>query len=226
MSERPTWEGVDDFFAQAFGISDPVLERALGRAREAGLPPIQVSAVQGRLLWLLARAIGARTVLEIGTLGGYSAIWLARALPPVGRLLTLEANPHHAEVARANLADAGLSALAEVRLGDAAESLRTLDAQGATPFDLIFIDANKDAYDTYLELAVKLTHPGTLLLADNVVRNGRVIDEASPDPDVQGVRRFTTLLGSLPNVEATTLQTVGAKGYDGLTIALVTGSTD
>lgn len=226
MSERGIWEGVDDYFAQAFGISDPVLERALARSREAGLPGIQVSPGQGRLLWLLARAIGARTVLEIGTLGGYSAIWLGRALPPVGRLLTLEANPRHAEVARASLADAGLSAIAEVRLGDAADSLRTLGAQGATPFDLIFIDANKDGYDTYLELSLRLAHPGTLVLADNVVRGGKILDPASPDPDVQGVRRFTDLLGGLPNVAATTVQTVGQKGYDGLVVALVTGSTD
>lgn len=224
MSERG-WDSVDEYFSSTLGTDDPVLEAALARSREAGLPSIQVSPNQGRLLWLLARAIGARTVLEIGTLGGYSAIWLGRALPPVGHLVTLEANPRHAEVARVNLAGAGLRAMAEVIQGDAAESLRRLQAEGATPFDLIFIDANKDAYDTYLELALRLSHPGTILVADNVVQSGEVSDPSSGDPDVQGVRRFATLLGSLPNVDATAIQTVGVKGYDGFAVALVTGST-
>ncbi len=224
MTDR-SWEAVDDYFSSTLGISDRVLDEALARARRAGLPPIQVSPNQGRLLGMLARAIGARTVLEIGTLGGYSAIWLGRALPTVGRLVTLEVDPQHAEVARANLAQAGLGAIAQVVQGDAVESLRRLHAQGATPFDFIFIDANKDAYDTYLELALRLSHPGTLLVADNVVRGGAVADAASGDPDVQGVRRFTTLLGSLPHVDATAIQTVGTKGYDGLVVALVTGPT-
>lgn len=223
---RQTWQAVDEYFATALGATDPVLEGALARARQAGLPPIQVSPNQGRLLWLLARAVHARTVLEIGTLGGYSAIWLGRALPPVGRLTTLEVDPRHAEVARANLAGAGLGDVADVVLGDAVESLRALDAQGAGPFDLIFIDANKDAYDTYLDLALRLSHPGTVLVADNVVRGGAVTDAAAASADVQGVRRFTTLLGSLPNVDATAIQTVGSKGYDGFAVALVTGPTD
>ena len=224
MNERG-WDAVDQYFSSTLGADDPVLEEALARSRQAGLPAIQVSPNQGRLLWLLARAIGARTVLEIGTLGGYSAIWLGRALPPVGHLVTLEANPRHAEVARTNLAGAGLRAMAEVLQGDAVESLRRLQAQGATPFDLIFIDANKDAYDTYLELSLTLSHPGTVLVADNVVRGGEVTDAETADPDVQGVRRFTTLLGSLPNVEATAIQTVGVKGYDGFVVALVNRST-
>lgn len=222
MSER-IWDAVDEYFAGALGGADPVLEATLARSREAGLPSIQVSPNQGRLLWLLARAIGARTVLEVGSLGGYSSIWLGRALPTVGRLLTLEVNPRHAEVARANLAAAGLDADAEVRLGDAAESLRALAAEGTTPFDLIFLDANKDAYDTYLQLALPLTHPGTLLVADNVVRGGSVVDPGRTDPDTEGVRRFTELLGTLPNVTATALQTVGVKGYDGFVVGLVTG---
>ncbi|MBO0707141.1 MAG: O-methyltransferase [Candidatus Dormibacteraeota bacterium] len=222
MNDR-SWEAIDQYFSSALGTSDPVLDGALERSRRAGLPPIQVSPNQGRLLWLLARAIGARMVLEIGTLGGYSAIWLARALPSVGRLVTLEVDPRHAAVARANLAEAGLGRIAEVLEGDATESLRRLHAQGATPFDLIFIDANKDAYDTYLELALRLAHPGTVLVADNVVRGGAVADPGSRDPDVQGVRRFATLLGSLHDVDATAIQTVGVKGYDGFVVALVTG---
>lgn len=222
MTEH-NWQGIDEYFSSTLGTSDAVLEAALARSRQAGLPGIQVSPNQGRMLWLLARAIGARMVLEIGTLGGYSAICLGRALPSVGRLVTLEVDPRHAEVARANLAEAGLSAIAEVVLGDAVESLRALQAQGATPFDLVFIDANRSAYDTYLELALGLSHPGTLLVADNVVRGGAVTDPATTDPDVLGVRRFTELLGSLPHVRATAVQTVGIKGHDGFAIALVTG---
>jgi predicted O-methyltransferase YrrM len=218
-----SWRAVDEYFSSNLGTDDPVLEGALARSREAGLPSIQVSPNQGRLLWLLARAIGARTVLEVGTLGGYSTIWLARALPPVGRLITLELDPRHAEVARANVAQAHLSRLVEVRVGDAAESLRALHAQGATPFDLIFIDANRAALDTYLELALRLSHPGTLVIADNVVRGGRVADADSGDADAQGIRRFTDLLGSLTNVSGTVVQTVGVKGYDGFALALVTG---
>ena len=218
-----SWRAVDEYFSSNLGTEDPVLEGALARSREAGLPSIQVSPNQGRLLWLLARAIGARTVLEVGTLGGYSTIWLARALPPVGRLITLELDPRHAEVARANVAQAHLGGLVEVRVGDAAESLRALHAQGATPFDLIFIDANRAALDTYLELALRLSHPGTLVIADNVVRGGRVADADSGDADAQGIRRFTDLLGSLPHVSGTVVQTVGVKGYDGFALALVTG---
>jgi predicted O-methyltransferase YrrM len=220
-----TWRDVDEYFSSNLGTDDPVLEAALARSREAGLPSIQVSPNQGRLLWLLARAIGARTVLEVGTLGGYSAIWLGRALPSVGRLITLELDPRHAEVARANLAEAELSRLVEVRVGDAVASMRALHAQGATPFDLIFIDANRAALDTYLELAVRLSHPGTLVIADNVVRRGAVADPASRDPEVQGIHRFTDLLGRLPNLRATVVQTVGVKGYDGFAVALVIGST-
>ncbi|MBO0702395.1 MAG: O-methyltransferase, partial [Candidatus Dormibacteraeota bacterium] len=209
MVSDHTWQGIDEYFSSALGTTDPVLEAALARSRQAGLPGIQVSPNQGRLLWLLARATGARNVLEIGTLGGYSTIWLGRALPSVGHLVTLEVDPRHAEVARANLVEAGLAGIVDVVLGDAVESLKALDAQGATPFDLIFIDANKDAYDTYLELALRLSHPGTVLVADNVVRGGAVTDPASTDPDVLGVRRFTELLGSRPDVRATAVQTVG-----------------
>ncbi|MGH7919022.1 MAG: O-methyltransferase [Candidatus Dormibacteraceae bacterium] len=221
MTATP-WSRVDDYFANLLGRSDPVLDRALERSRQAGLPNIQVSPNQGRLLWLLARSVGARKILEVGTLGGYSTIWLGRALPPVGHLITLEVEPEHARVARANVEDAGLGGLVEVRLGDAAEGLRELHAAGASTFDVIFIDANKDAYETYLRLALPLAHPGTLLLADNVVRGGAVADAGSRDPQVQGVRRFTEALGRLPNVDATVVQTVGAKGYDGFVLGLVT----
>lgn len=221
MTDPSLWARVDHFFEERLGGSDPVLDAALERSRRAGLPGIQVTPGQGRLLWLLTRAVSARTVLEVGTLGGYSTIWLGRALPPVGRLVTLEVEPEHAEVARENLTQAALSVPFEVRLGDARESLRTLAASGDGPFDLVFLDANKDAYPEYLDLILPLTHPGSLLIADNVVRGGRVADASSGDASVQGVQRFTEALGRLPNVDATAVQTVGAKGYDGFILALL-----
>lgn len=216
------WTAVDDFFSEQLGLSDAVLETVLSRSAKAGLPPINVTPNAGKLLHLLARLGRARRILEIGTLGGYSTIWLARALPPDGRLITLEADPAHAEVARANLEAAGLSDVVEVRLGKAIDTLPVLAAEGAGPFDLVFIDADKPSNPTYVEWALRLTQPGSLILIDNVVRDGRVLD-AEPGEDVIGVHRALAILADTPGVSATAIQTVGGKGYDGLAIALVTG---
>lgn len=212
------WTAVDRYITGVFVHSDPALDAALEASAAAGLPPIQVSPNQGKFLHLLARAMGARTILEIGTLGGYSAIWLARALPPGGRLITLEADPRHAKVARANLARAGLTDVAELRVGRALETLPEL----AGPFDVIFIDADKPSNADYFTWALKLSRQGSLIVIDNVIRDGAVIDAASADPNVQGVRRLNELLAAEPRVSATTIQTVGGKGYDGFTMALVT----
>jgi predicted O-methyltransferase YrrM len=181
-----------------------------------------VAPNQGKLLQLLARMQGARSILEIGTLGGYSTIWLARALPPGGRLITLEADPKHAEVARANIARAGLDEMVELRLGRALDTLPALHRENRGPFDLIFIDADKPGYPDYFPWALKLSRRGSLIVADNVVRKGAVADANSVDPMVQGVRRFTELVAAEPRVSATAIQTVGSKGYDGLAIVLVT----
>ena len=216
-----TWTAVDGYITDLLVGSDPALDGALAASAAAGLPAIAVSAPQGKLLAILARAQRARTILEIGTLGGYSTIWLARALPPGGRLVTLELDPKHAAVARENLARAGLSQLVELRLGPASDSLRGLLAEGRGPFDFIFIDADKPGYPGYFELALRLSAPGTLIVADNVVRDGAVADPDSPDPNVQAVRRYNALLAAEPRVTATVLQTVGSKGYDGFAIALV-----
>jgi predicted O-methyltransferase YrrM len=215
------WAAVDGYIGGSLIPTDEALESALRTAAEAGLPAISVSPAQGKLLQVLALGQGARTILEIGTLGGYSTIWLARALPPGGRLITLEAEPRHAAVARANLAHAGLGGIAEVREGLAQETLPLLHAAGEGPFDLIFIDADKPGYPDYLAWSVRLSRPGTMIVADNVVRNGAVIDAASEDPSVQGVRRFIEALAAEPRVTATVIQTVGSKGYDGLAVAVV-----
>lgn len=220
---REQWTAVDRYFTDMLVPPDPALDAALANNAAAGLPPIDVAPNQGKLLHLLARVQGARTILEIGTLGGYSTIWLARALPSDGRLITLEADPKHAEVARANIARAGLSDVVEVRLGQALDSLAELANEGLGPFDLVFIDADKQNNLNYFEWALKLSRRGSLIITDNVVRNGMVIDEESPDPNVQGVRRFTERLAAEPRVSATAIQTVGSKGYDGFSIALVTG---
>ena len=216
------WTAVDRYVTDLFVAPDPALENALATSAAADLPPINVSAAQGKLLHLLARAHGARNILELGTLGGYSTIWLARALPAGGRLITLEANPKHAAVARANIAHAGLTRVVELRLGQAIEILPQLAAEKLGPFDLIFIDADKPGYPDYLFWALELSQPGSLIIADNVVRNGEVANAASIDPNVQGVRRYNALLAAEPRVTATVLQTVGSKGYDGLAVALVT----
>ncbi|MBD2514763.1 O-methyltransferase [Nostoc sp. FACHB-973] len=216
------WTAVDSYLTDLFVPPDPVLDAALEASAAAGLPPHNVSPNQGKLLLLLAQLQGARTILEIGTLGGYSTIWLARALPTDGYLITLEADPKHARVAQNNIARAGLNDLVELRLGQALSTLPQLAAEGRSPFDLIFIDADKPNNPDYLAWALKLSRRGSLIVADNVVRNGAVIDTASGDASVQGVRRFNELLASEPRVSATALQTVGSKGYDGFAIALVT----
>jgi len=216
------WTAVDLYLTGLFVPPDPALDAALQTSAAAGLPPINVSPNQGKLLLLLARVQGARTVLEIGTLGGYSTIWLARALPADGRLITLESDPNHAAVARANIARAGLAGVVELRLGRALDTLPQLAAEGRGPFDLVFIDADKPGYPDYLTWALKLSRRGSLIIADNVVRKGAVIDAASSDANVQGVRRFNELLAAEPRISATAIQTVGSKGYDGFAIALVT----
>ena len=217
----PLWTAVDDYIGGLFLTPDAALEAALADSAAAGLPEIAVSPAQGKLLTLLARAIGARRILEIGTLGGYSAICLARALPPDGRLVTLELEPKHAAVARANLARAGLAERVEGRVGPAVMSLAHLAAKGAEPFDLVFIDADKPSYVAYLQGSLPLARPGTLIIADNVVRQGRVLDAASDDANAQGARRFNEQLAADPRLSAVVLQTVGSKGHDGLAIALV-----
>ncbi|MEV7849949.1 O-methyltransferase [Streptomyces sp. NPDC088183] len=217
------WTEVDDYFNGLLVGPDEALDAAVENSDGAGLPAIQVAANQGKLLNLLARLQGARTVLEIGTLGGYSTIWLARALPEGGRVVTLEADPAYAEVARANIERAGLADVVEIRVGRALDTLPELAAEGHGPFDVVFIDADKPSNPDYLAWSLKLTRPGSLIIADNVVRDGEVVDGTSDDPKVQGVRRFTELVAAEPTLTATALQTVGSKGYDGLMMALVTG---
>ena len=215
------WNAVDDHLVDLFGLDDDILRSAVADSVAAGMPQIQVSATLGRFLNLQARTMAARRILEIGTLAGYSSIWLARALPADGRLVTLELEPRHAEVARANLVRAGLGDVTEVRVGPASETLRAMVADKVEPFDMVFIDADKDGYPDYLEQSLKLARPGTLIVADNVVRGGAIIDADSSDARVQGVRRFNEMLARDPRLDATILQTVGVKGYDGIAYALV-----
>lgn len=215
------WTAVDDYITHMLVPPDPVLDAALEASSAAGLPAIQVTPNQGKLLHLLARLQGARRILEIGTLGGYSTIWLARALPADGRLITLEADPRYAEVARANISRAGLDATVDLRVGRAQETLPQIAAEGGV-FDLTFIDADKQSIPEYYRLARKLSRRGSLIIVDNVVRDGRVIDAGSHDPDIQGIRRFNQLLAAEPGICATAIQTVGAKGHDGFAIVLVT----
>lgn len=218
MSQN-TWTAVDEYFNKHIVRPDGALAAALAASRAAGLPDIAVSAPQGKLLNLLARAMGARRILEIGTLGGYSAIWLARSLPPGGRLISLECSPKHAEVARANLAGAGLSAVAEVRVGPGLELLPEL----AGPFDFFFIDADKPGYPDYFRGCLGLSRPGSVMVFDNVVRDGEVMDERSSDPAVRAVRRLQEDIAAERRVSATSIQTVGSKGYDGFCMAVVNG---
>jgi predicted O-methyltransferase YrrM len=215
------WTAVDGYLTDLLLPPDAALEAALRDSTAAGLPPHHIAANQGKLLHLLARVHGARTILEIGTLGGYSTIWLARALPLGGHLITLEMEPKFAEIAQANIARAGLTEVVELRLGRALDTLPQLAAEGRGPFDLIFIDADKVNNPDYLVWALQLARRGSLIIADNVVRNGAVADPASADPSVQGVRRFHDLLATEPRVSATAIQTVGSKGYDGFALALV-----
>ena len=203
-----------------------MLAAALEASHAAGLPEIQVSPLQGKLLHLLARSIGARRILEIGTLGGYSAIWLARALPDDGRLVSLELEPKHAEVAAANLRRAGLSDRIEIRLGPAVDSLERLVREKSAAFDLVFIDADKASYPVYYDAAIRLSHPGTLVVADNVVRRGDVAEAESTDPQVVGVREMNERIARDRRVSATAIQTVGAKGYDGFALVRVDSLVD
>jgi predicted O-methyltransferase YrrM len=213
------WTAIDEYITDCLVPGDPVLDAALAASEAAGLPAINVAPNQGKLLMLLARAIDAHRILEIGTLGGYSTIWLARGLPHEGRLITLEVNPEYAEVARANIDRAGLGGQVEVRVGRAQDTLPSLASEG--PFDLIFIDADKPGTPGYFQWAVKLSRRASLIIVDNVVREGAVL-EADGDANVQGMRRFFELAATDPRVSGTALQTVGAKGHDGLAILLVT----
>jgi predicted O-methyltransferase YrrM len=220
-SDSEKWTEVDRFFSDALIAPDPILESALESSRAAGLPAISVSPNQGKLLELLARMLGARSILEIGTLGAYSTIWLARGMQAGGRLITLEADPAHAAVARANIARAGLESMVELRLGSASDTLPQISADRLGPFDLIFIDADKKSIPAYFEWALRLSRPGSIIIVDNVVRDGRVVDSESDDPDIQGVRRFLEMVGANATVSGTAIQTVGLKGYDGFAIVRV-----
>jgi predicted O-methyltransferase YrrM len=219
---QDTWNAVDRYINDLLVPADAALEAALSASTAAGLPAINVSPSQGKFLHMLARIQGARNILEIGTLGAYSTIWLARALPPGGHLITLEADTQRAEVARANIARAGLSDVVELRVGLALDTLPQLAAQRRGPFDLIFIDADKENIPDYFTWSLALSKPGSVIVVDNVVREGKVIDATSTDPSIQGVRRFNEMLAAEPRVAATAMQTVGSKGYDGFAIALVT----
>lgn len=220
MSEQ-RWSDVDRFVEERLVGPDPALDAALQTSAAAGLPAIAVTPSQGKLLHLLARSLGARTILEVGTLGGYSTIWLARALAPGGRVVTLEANPRFAEVATANIERAGLAEAVEVRVGPALETLPQLASEQPNPFDLVFIDADKVNTPDYFTWALELSRPGSVIIADNVIRDGTIVDSDSQDSAVHGARRLHELLADEPRVSATTIQTVGAKGYDGFTLALV-----
>jgi predicted O-methyltransferase YrrM len=215
------WTEVDAFLGSLLVEEDETLKEATAAAQRAGLPPISVSPAAGKFLYLLAKLLGARRILEIGTLGGYSAIWMARALPADGHLVSLEYNPRHAEVASGNIARAGLVGTIEIRVGAAADTLPKLAAEGVEPFDMVFIDADKGGYPDYLDWALELTRPGSLIVADNVVRGGAVADGLSRDPNVQGVRSYLEKVAADPRLEGTVMQTVGVKGYDGLSIARV-----
>ena len=217
------WTSVDRYLEDSLLASDPALRAALEDSAAAGLPSIAVSPSQGKLLFIMARAIGAKRILELGTLGGYSGVWLARALPPGGCLVTVEADAKHAEVARRNFERAGVTGVVDLRVGAALAVLPQLDAEQAGPFDFVFIDADKANYPGYLDWAIRLSRPGSLIVADNVVRDGKVADANSEDPSVRGVRRFMDQLATDRRVTATAIQTVGTKGYDGFAVILVSG---
>ena len=214
------WADVDDYFTEHLLPADDVLRDVLETNVAEGLPPIAVTPPQGKLLHLLARACGAKRILEIGTLGAYSTIWLARALPPGGRLITLEIDPHHADVARRNLERAKVSERVEVRLGRAADLLDAMQGV-AEPFDFVFVDADKASSDVYFKAVLTLSHPGTVIIVDNVVRSGKVADAKSEDEDIRGIRRMTEWLATQPTISATAIQTVGGKSYDGFLMAII-----
>ena len=220
-SSGELWSAVDSYFAGRLLPADPVLDTALAASDAAGLPAIAVSPSQGCFLHLLARLRGARRILEIGTLGGYSTIWLARALPSDGSLVTLELDPKHAALAQRNVDAAGLSGIVDLRVGPALTSLEKLPEEATEPFDFIFIDADKRSNPAYFRWALRLARPGAAIVIDNVVRGGRVSDPENDDPDVAGVREMVDIIAAEPRVDATTIQTVGSKGYDGFTLALV-----
>jgi predicted O-methyltransferase YrrM len=220
---QDVWTAVDSYFGDLLIARDEKLDAALAANQKAGLPAIDVSRLQGKFLELLVRISGARRILEIGTLGGYSTIWLARGLPEGGRIVTLEFDPHHAEVARANLEHAGVVDRVDLRVGRAIDTLPKLENTADSPFDLIFIDADKESYPEYLDWTLRLSRVGTVIVADNVVRDGRVVEADCDDERVQGVRRFTERLAAEPRLNATVLQNVGTKGYDGLALAVVVG---
>lgn len=219
--DQNRWNSVDRYLSDTLISPDQRIDDALEANACAGLPAIDVAPSQGKLLHLLARVQGARRILEIGTLGGYSTIWLARALPADGQLITLELDPKHAAVASSNIQRAGLSSLVDIRVGPALDSLAKLHAEDPTPFDFIFLDADKPNNPNYLEWAVKLSRPGTLILGDNVVRDGAIVDPNDEDPRVIGTRTFIERLGKHPRLDATAIQTVGVKGYDGFALAVV-----
>lgn len=220
-STPENWRRVDDYLAATLLDDDPALTEARSDSLAAGLPAIEVTPLAGKLLHLLARMTRARRVLEVGTLGGYSTIWLARGIPRDGRVVTLELEQKHADVARANLERAGVSEHVEIIVGRAADTLAQIAERGDEPFDLVFIDADKESNTTYLDWAIRLGHPGTVIVVDNVGRSGEVADPGSDDPMVIGTQRALELLGSDPRLDATALQTVGAKGWDGFAVAIV-----
>jgi predicted O-methyltransferase YrrM len=215
------WSAVDQYVDDELGLADPILVAALAGNADGGLPAIDVTASQGKLLYMIARLIGARRILEIGTLGGYSTIWLARALPPDGKLITLEFEPKHAEVATANIERAGLSGIVEVRVGAALDSLPVIEKEKGGPFDLFFIDADKVNNPNYFEWAIRLSRKGSVIIVDNVVREGGLANEESDDAAIRASRKVTELIGSDKRVDGTVIQTVGTKGYDGFAIAMV-----
>ncbi len=218
---QATWTAVEEYVKDCVIVPDDALERSLAKSAEAGLPEIQVPPGLGKMLQLLARSMGAKRILEVGTLGGYSAIWMARGLVSGGKLITLERDAHHAQVARDNIAHAGLSGCVELIEGPALESLDKIAAQNPPSFDLVFIDADKPSNPDYFNWALKLTRAGSIIIVDNVVRDGEVIDPENKDESVQGVRKLNELIEAEPRVSATTIQTVSSKGYDGFTMALV-----
>jgi predicted O-methyltransferase YrrM len=215
------WDAVDEYIKEVVVRPDAALDAAMEASAAAGLPPISVSPAHGKFLFVLARTVSAKAILEIGTLGGYSTIWMARGLAAGGRVVTLEADPKHAEVARANFVRAGVSDAIELRLGKALDTLPQVAGDGRGPFDLIFIDADKASIPEYFRWALKLSRVGSLIIVDNVVRDGEVINATSSDPNIQGLRRFNEMLAGEPRVSATEIQTVGSKGYDGFAIAVV-----
>jgi len=221
MSDTEQWSGVDAHLVRELVTEDDALVAARESAREQGLPPIEVTANQGAFLGLVAQIAGARRVLEVGTLAGYSTIWLARAVGPHGRVVSVELDPRHARVAQENLGRAGVADRVVVEVGVALDILTRLADQGVEPFDLVFLDADKANMPAYLELALRLTRPGSVIVGDNVVRGGRVVDPSTTDPDVRGVQKFLHALGTDPRLDATALQTVGSKGWDGFAVARV-----